>query len=139
MLSQQFWSESDVRGRWEGLLALLAAQPGERMLDVGCGAGIPARYLAGQVGPEGRVAAIDTSSRSLTRLREVTAAQGIPNLDLVRAEASALPFPDGSFDAVLCVNVLEAVPDKAKALREMHRVLKPGGRVLVAHDDWVPT
>jgi SAM-dependent methyltransferase len=55
---------------------------------------------------------------------------------MLGADAQALPFPDATFDAVLCVNVLEAVPQRDHALAEMHRVLKPGGCVLVAHDDY---
>jgi arsenite methyltransferase len=55
---------------------------------------------------------------------------------VVAADAQALPFQDGAFDAALSVNVLEALPDRAGALAELRRVLRPGGRALVAHDDW---
>lgn len=136
MESREFWAAPDVRERWERLTEILHPQPGERILDVGFGPGIPARYLAARVGPEGRVCAIDTSTRFVKRMRTQADEQDIRNLDVVRAGAESLPFSDDCFDAVLCVNVLEAVPDKAGALRAMLRVLKPGGRALVAHDDY---
>ena len=69
-------------------------------------------------------------------LRATLQAQGIVAVELLQADAQHLPFADEAFDAVLCVNVLEAVPDRLRALGEMRRVMKPGGRALVAHDDY---
>lgn len=136
MQSQDFWSDPDLRGQWEQLMALLAPRPGERILDVGHGPGAPARYLATLVAPDGRVVAVDRSRRFAQQLRATANEQGVRHLAIARAEAESLPFPDASFDAAICVNVLEAVRDKARALREIGRVLKPGGRVLVAHGDY---
>lgn len=136
MDSTVFWAAPDVRDRWERLMAIFEPRPGEHILDVGFGSGIPARYVAARVGLGGRVGAIDTSPRAVEQLRARVTELGVKNLDITRATAEALPFADATFDAILCVNVLEAVPDKPRALREMRRVLKPGGRVLVAHDDY---
>jgi SAM-dependent methyltransferase len=71
-------------------------------------------------------------------LRRITAgrAAGGGSFVALLADAQALPFASGSFDAVLSVNVLEAIPDRRLALAELRRVLRPGGRVVVAHDDW---
>jgi arsenite methyltransferase len=117
-------------------MALLAPSPGERILDVGCGPGAASRYLAYRVGPRGRVVAVDRSTVWVARFRETIDQIRIKSIDIVAAGAEALPFPDDVFDAVLCVNVLEAVPDRAGALGEIRRVLRPGGRALVAHDDY---
>lgn len=136
VVSADFWPEPDVRRRWEQLVALLAPAPGESILDVGHGPGAPARYLAALVGHTGSVTAVDRSPRFGARLHADANAQGLGNLAVVRACADVLPFQDAVFDAVVCVNVLEAVPDKARAIREMRRVLRPGGRILLAHDDY---
>lgn len=136
MTSQHDWPAPSVRRRWEQIFDLLAAAPGERLLDVGCGPGLASRYLAGKVQSAGRVTALDRSTIATQRLRDVATRDGLGNLDIVAASAETLPFPDASFDAVLCVNVLEAVADRIHALREIRRVLRPSGRALVAHDDY---
>jgi SAM-dependent methyltransferase len=79
---------------------------------------------------------MDRSAVWVARLHETVDQTRIKNVNVVMGSAEALPFLDGAFDAVLCVNVLEAVPDRTGALAEMHRVLRPGGRALVAHDDY---
>ncbi len=136
MDTTMLWPAPAVRARWEQIMALLSPSPGERILDVGCGRGAPLRYLSGQVGSAGRVVGVDRPAQAMRPLRETIDQDGLGNADIVAGSAESLPFTDNSFDAVLCVNVLEAVPDRAGALREMHRVLKPGGRALVAHDDY---
>lgn len=112
----------------------LAAQPGERLLDVGCGPGFLCLELAAEVGEQGAILGVDNSSamlglagRRCGDLEQVTLAEG---------DALALPAPDASFDAAFSVQVLEYVPDATAALREMFRVLRPGGRVLVWDVDW---
>jgi SAM-dependent methyltransferase len=130
------WPAPAVRHRWEEIVALLAPRPGERILDVGCGAGQAARLLAGTVGVGGRVAALDRPASAMRRLQEAAWQEGVGSVDVVAGSAEALPFANASFDAVLCVNVLEAVQDRAHALGEIRRVLKAGGRALVAHDDY---
>jgi SAM-dependent methyltransferase len=133
---EALWPAPAVRRRWEQIIGLLAPQPGEQLLDLGCGAGQAARLLADMVGPGGRVAALDRPSPAMRRLGEAASQEGTGSLDVVAGSAEAVPFADASFDAALCVNVLEAVSDRARALHEIRRVLKPGGRALVAHDDY---
>ncbi len=130
------WPMPDVRGRWEKLMALLDPRPGESVLDVGFGHGQAMQYVAARVGPTGHVIGIEPHIGQGASVESISAAERTAVARRLRADAQALPFKDGTFDAVLCVNVLEAVPDRHQSLVEMRRVLKPGGRVLVAHDDY---
>lgn len=94
------------------------------------------RYLGGRVWPDGRVVGVDRLATATRPLRETIEQDGPGNVVVVAASAESLPFSDASFDAAVCVNVLEAVPNREQALREIHRVLKSGGRALVARDDY---
>ena len=127
----------DYRERWRRLLAWLDARPGERVLDVGCRHGAALRYVARCVGGTGRAVGLEVRPDLLAALREEWASGRAPVAAVVGL-AQALPFRAGSFDAALCVNVLEAVPppERVGALRELRRILQPAGRALVAHDDW---
>lgn len=97
---------------------------GQRVLDVACGTGIVARTAADRVAPEGGVAGVDLNEAMLSVARRVR-----PDIEFRRAEASALPFQDASFDAVLCQMALMFFADRAGALREMARVAAPGRTV----------
>ena len=108
------------------LLDTARLRPGERVLDVACGTGIATRLAAEAVGPDGHVEGLDANPGMLEVARTVT-----PGIDWHEAPADALPLPDTSFDVVLCSIGLQFFPDKVKALREMHRVLVPGGRTVV--------
>ena len=112
----------------------IAAAPGERLLDVGCGPGFYVAELLERVGPEGHVTGIDTSAPMLS----ITArrVEGHDNVELVEAPATALPFDSGAFDAAISVQVLEYVDDVGVALAELHRVLRPGGRLVLWDVDW---
>ena len=112
----------------------LDARPGERILDVGCGPGFYVAELVHDVGPAGAIVGVDRSPEMLAAARARTAAHA--NVTFVEGEATALPVGDGSFDAALCVQVLEYVPDTAAALTELHRAVRPGGRVVVWDIDW---
>lgn len=112
------------------LLRYASPQPGERMLDVACGTGIVARQAAPLVGANGQVVALDMNPAMLAVARAQPAPAGA-TIRWQEGNAMALPFPDDTFDVVLCQHGLQFVPDRAGAVREMRRVLVPGGRALV--------
>lgn len=103
--------------------------PGQRVVDVGCGAGIDTFIAAGQVGHDGRVIGVDMTPEMLTRAREGAAT--FSNVEIREGYAEEIPVGDGWADVVISNGVLNLCPDKAQALREMHRVLKPGGRLQI--------
>jgi ubiquinone/menaquinone biosynthesis C-methylase UbiE len=109
-------------------LRWIAPRPGQRVLDLACGTGVVARLAAPMVGPTGSVVGTDLSPAMLEVARAHPPAGGAP-IEWRRADAAALPFPDAEFDAVLCQQGLQFFPDRPAALREMHRVLRPGGLV----------
>ncbi len=107
-----------------------ALRPGQRVLDVACGTGVVARQAAPILGPAGAILGVDLNARMLDVAREHTPTGGAP-AEWRQGDAASLPCPDADFDVVLCQQGLQFFPDKAGALREMHRVLKPGGLVAV--------
>ncbi|HEV2461544.1 MAG TPA: methyltransferase domain-containing protein [Ktedonobacterales bacterium] len=109
-----------------------ALLPGERVVDVGCGAGFDSLIAAHMVGAEGRVVGVDMTHAMLAKARESAAATGSANVTFREGYAEALPVPDSWADVVISNGVLNLVPDKAAALHEMARVLKPGGRAQIA-------
>lgn len=113
----------------ERLVAAAAPGPGERVLDVACGTGIVARQAADRVGPSGTVAGADVTAGMLAVARRAAAASGHPSIQWYETAAEAMPLPDAAFDVVFCQLALQFFEDKAAALREMHRVLAPGGRL----------
>jgi arsenite methyltransferase len=112
----------------------LAAAAGERILDVGCGPGFYARELLDEVGEKGAVVAVDASPDMLALARQ--RCEGQTNVTFEEGDATALPVGDREFDAALCVQVMEYVREPKRALEEMHRALRPGGRVVVWDTDW---
>ena len=115
----------------EKILQLARLQPGEAVLDVGCGTGTLAIAAKRHVGPTGTVYGIDPSPEMLARAEKKARKAGVEVL-LKNAMAQALPFPDAQFDAVLSTVMLHHLPRKGRqqCAAEMRRVLKPGGRVL---------
>jgi ubiquinone/menaquinone biosynthesis C-methylase UbiE len=111
------------------LLRHAAPQSGERVLDVACGTGIVARQAAPLVGADGQVVALDMNPAMIAVAHSLPAPSGA-TITWQEGNAMALPFPDGAFDLVLCQHGLQFVPDRAVAVREMRRVLAPGGRAL---------
>jgi arsenite methyltransferase len=105
---------------------------GETVLDVGCGAGIDAIFAAKMVGSTGAVSGIDLIPEMLARARENARPAGVANINFIESSAEKLPFPDKSFDVVISNGVFNLVVDKQKALKEVFRVLKPGGRLMLA-------
>ncbi len=105
---------------------------GEAVLDIGCGAGIDTIVAAMMVGPAGTVAGIDMVPEMLARARENLRMTDLKNVIFEEAYGEKLPFADGGFDVVISNGVFNLIPDKAKALSEVVRVLKPGGRLMMA-------
>jgi len=115
----------------EKCLALLDPRQGERVLDVATGTGVAALMAAERVGPEGEVVATDISERMVEQARAHAAARAMANVRCERADAEELPYPDATFDAAACVLGLMYPADSGRAISEMQRVLKPGGRAAV--------
>ena len=106
--------------------------PGERVLDLGCGAGTDSLVATQMVGAEGRVTGIDMTPEMLAKARSAAALMGTGNVDFVEGEIEGLPFSDESFDVVISNGVVDLVPDKDAVFDEIYRVLAPGGRIQIA-------
>ncbi len=104
---------------------------GERVVDVGSGAGMDSLIAAKMVGPEGQVLGVDMTPAMLDKARSAAAEAGLANVKFRHGYAEALPVPDGWAGVVISNGVLNLVPDKAAALAEMERVLKPGGHLQI--------
>jgi arsenite methyltransferase len=124
----------DILRRRALVYEALAAEPGDRILDAGCGPGFYVAELLEQVGPEGSVVGVDASAPMLAVAAKRS--EGHANVSFVEGDATALPVDDASFDRALSVQVLEYVADIPAALAELHRALRPGGRVLLWDVDW---
>jgi len=105
---------------------------GDRVLDVGSGSGTDALICARLVGPGGRVYALDMTPGMREKLARTAADAGIANLEVLAGDAESIPLPDASVDVVTTNGVLNLVPDKARAIAEIHRVLRPGGRLQIS-------
>ena len=107
--------------------ATLAA--GERVVDIGCGAGIDSLIAAGMVGPEGAVIGIDMTPSMLEKAQ--AGARGLDHVEFLLGFGEELPVPDEWADVVISNGVVNLMPDKPEAFKEMARVLKPGGRIQI--------
>jgi SAM-dependent methyltransferase len=116
---------------YEELVALAALHGGERVLDVACGTGGVTRRVAQVVGAAGKVAGLDVNEGMLSMARTVPQRHDGPPIEWHHGDAAALPFPAAAFDVVLCQYGLEFFADRAAGLREMARVLIPGGRLIL--------
>jgi ubiquinone/menaquinone biosynthesis C-methylase UbiE len=110
---------------------VLAPRPGERVLEVGPGAGYYALPVARWLEPGGTLDVLDVQRKMLDYVVRRAAEDGITNVVPTQADARALPYPDAGFDGAYLTLVLGEVPDQERALRELRRVLKPGGRLVV--------
>jgi arsenite methyltransferase len=131
---EALYETRDARRRRDLVRDALRTAAGQRILDVGCGPGFYCRELLAEVGPEGSIVGIDGSAQMLALAQSRCA--GHDNVEFRQAEATALGVEDDSFDRALCVQVLEYVPDVPAALAELHRALRPGGRVVLWDSDW---
>jgi len=107
---------------------------GESVLDIGCGAGVDTLVVAMMVSPGGRAAGIELIPEMVERARTNLRKTSLGNVIFEQASAEDLPFPDESFDVAISNGVFNLIPDKAKALREALRVLKPHGRLMIADE-----
>jgi ubiquinone/menaquinone biosynthesis C-methylase UbiE len=129
---QRFWVEAPhpIITR-ERLRSVLRPAPGERLLEIGVGTGYYSRELAEWVVPEGRLELFDLQQEFLDHVMRAAGERGLSNLVPTQGDATRLPYEDASVDAVVLTAVLGEIPDNAAALREIRRVLKPGGRLVV--------
>jgi arsenite methyltransferase len=107
-------------------------EPGQTVLDLGCGAGTDLLIAAQMVGPEGRVIGIDMTESMLARARESAAAMDLHNVEVHQSLIESLPVEDASVDVVISNGVIDLVPDKDTVFGEIDRVLRPGGRLQIA-------
>jgi ubiquinone/menaquinone biosynthesis C-methylase UbiE len=128
------YSRRDFQRRRRLVEDALSAQTGERILDVGCGPGFYVSALLDVVGSTGMVIGIDISADMVAMATK--RCESRPNVAFHQASATKLPVEDSSFDAALSVQVLEFIDDVDAALAELHRALRPGGRLVVWDVDW---
>jgi len=120
-------------GAWaQDLVEALGVRPGDRVLDVACGTGIVARKAAALAGPGALVCGFDSDAGMLDSARRHALEEGLPDLRWRQGRVEALPFDGAAFDVAACQHGLQFFPDRPAALREMHRVLAPGGRLGVS-------
>lgn len=128
---ERYWQAQLAPAR-ERLLALAALCPGESVLDVACGTGLVTFPAAEAVGPTGSVSGTDISNAMVAHVGREAQARGLDHVSVTRGDAEQIDFPDSSFDAALCALGLMYVAGPLTALKEMHRVLRPGGRMVAA-------
>jgi protein-L-isoaspartate O-methyltransferase len=129
---QRFWVEAPhpliTRQR---LREILDPKPGERILEVGPGTGYYTLDVAEWVKPDGEVEILDLQQEMLDHTMRQAGERGLANVTPTQSDAMAMPYEDGAYDAAFLVTVLGEIPDQDAAVRELARVLKPGGRLVV--------
>lgn len=128
---EALWQEQLAPAQAE-LLAMASLAPGEKVLDVACGTGLVSLQAARTVGPLGHVLGVDLSGQMVEAAGRRAVGCGLLNVDFARMDGETLDLPDAGFDAALCALGLMYMPEPEQALREMRRVLRPGGRVGLA-------
>ena len=117
------------RAATDAIIHVAQVTPGSKVLDLASGTGEPALSISEIVGPNGHVTATDLIPQMLEAAQENARQRGITNITFQQADAESLPFPDQAFDAVTCRFGVMFFPNIGQALREIHRVVRPGGRV----------
>ncbi len=112
--------------------AVAPVNEGEVVLDIGCGSGVDVIVAAMMTGPSGKVVGIDVTPEMLRRAQENLSLTDLKNITFEESSAENLSFPDRHFDVVISNGAINLVPNKAKAISEVFRVLKPGGRLMIA-------
>ncbi len=128
------YQTKDIIGQRRAVLDFLELQPGDHVLDIGSGPGLLLQEMAEIVGLRGRICGLDVSEDMVEMARQQCL--DFPQVYVNEGGAEKLPYPDASFDAVVMTQVLEYVADPMATLREIYRVLKPGGRVVILDTDW---
>jgi arsenite methyltransferase len=113
-------------------VALAGLREGEVVVDLGCGGGLDVLLAAKRVGPTGKAIGIDMTPDMIERAKAGAAQTGATNVEFHMAQIDQLPLPDASLDCIISNCVINLVPDKSQAFREILRVLKPGGRMVVS-------
>jgi len=141
-VADSLYAPDELAGLPEGAVALAlgvgnpvrhaGVGPGEIVLDIGCGAGIDTLIAARRAGRDGRAHGLDMTPAMLERARQHAALTGFPNVQFHEGLMEALPFADASIDVVVSNGTLNLSTRKSRALAEMQRVLRPGGRLALA-------
>jgi SAM-dependent methyltransferase len=127
------WTLAVPRGNHspEHLKRILEPQNGERILEIGPGIGVHAVPVASSLAPDGVLDVFDVQQEMLDDVLRRAQAAGVANIAASRGDAQKLPYPDDTFDGAYLVGVLGEIPDEGAALRELRRVLKPSGRLVI--------
>jgi arsenite methyltransferase len=132
-IERSYQTPEIVRQRIQTLEAL-ALRAGEQVLDAGCGTGLLVQAMSGTIGSQGRIIGVDFSNDMLDVAKN--RCSELANIELQQGSVTELNFADNCFDAASCIQTLLYVDDVETALSELHRVLKPGGRVAILETDW---
>ncbi len=139
LTAQAVPAQTNARDGWQrvpDVMAALSVGAGSRVADVGAGRGYFTSHLSRQVGPNGRVFAVDISDRALGQLARLVETEGLDNVDVIRGEIDDPGLPEGSLDAVLMVDAYHEMTEYEEMLARVYIALKPGGRLVIL--DLVP-